>query len=173
VDVDFTARLVDVVHEGFDLALRVGPLEDSRLAARLLGQMRYGLFASPAYVAAAGMPGTPQDLHGHARLVFATSTGRTSWVLRPAAGSGPAVQVDHAGRVRASSITLLVQACLSGLGIARLPLPLVRTLPAGQLVPLLPQWQPQPTPVHAVFPSNRLLAPKVRAFIDLAAADLE
>lgn len=171
VDVDFSARRVDLVHEGFDLALRVGPLDDSRLAARQLGWLHYGLFASPAYLAQAGVPRSAEQLRGHSLLMFSTGSGRSGWTLQPPDGR-PAESVRHTGRVRSGSVTLLLQACLSGLGIARLPLLLADTLPPGQLQPVLPRWTPQPVPVHAVFPSNRFLAPKVRAFIDHAVASL-
>lgn len=147
VDVDFSSRRIDLVHEGFDLALRVGPLDDSRLAARLLGSLRYGLFASPAYLARAGHPATPAQLREHALLMFATGSGRTEWTLLPA--------------------------CVDGLGIARLPLHTAQAHGSGRLQPVLPGWTPQPVPVHAVFPSNRFVAPKVRAFIDQAVAAFE
>lgn len=172
VDVDYSARRVDLFHEGFDLAIRVGELDDSRLAARLLGQLRYGLFATPGYLAGAGTPVAPSELGAHDLLTFSTGAGRSRWTLRPVAGDGSAVPIERSGRVLSGSITLLVQACLSGLGIARLPLVLVEALPAGQLVPVLAAWEPQPAPVHAVFPSNRFLAPKVRAFIDHAVAQM-
>ncbi len=172
VDADTTARRVDLVHEGFDLALRIGELDDSRLAARRLGSLHYGLFASPAYLAQAGTLRSPAQLGTHTLLMFATGSGHTAWRLRPA-GRGGVHTVDHAGRVRAGSVTLLLQACRAGLGVARLPLALAAMVPPGELQPVLPRWTPEPVPVHAVFPSSRYLAPKVRAFIDLAAAELE
>lgn len=168
VDVDFSSRRIDLVHEGVDLALRVGPLDDSRLAARLLGSLRYGLFASPAYLARAGTPANPAQLREHTLLMFATGSGRTEWTLLPPEPGAAVERIERRGRVRASSISLLLQTCLAGLGIARLPLHTVQAHAAGQLLPVLPGWTPQPVPVHAVFPSNRFIAPKVRAFIDHA-----
>ncbi len=169
VDVDFTPRLVDLVHEGFDLALRVGVLEDSTLTARRLGAMAYGLFASPRYLARAGLPHDLDALRGHELLMFATGAGRSGWELQDAAEpQARPLRVDGPTRVRSGSVTLLVQACMSGLGIARLPLAVAATLPPGQLQPVLQRWTPVPVAVHAVFPSSRYLAPKVRAFIDHA-----
>lgn len=169
VDVDFTPRLADLVHEGFDLALRVGVLEDSTLTARRLGTMAYGLFASPGYLARAGRPRDLEALRGHELLMFSTGAGRTGWQLQDAADPhARPVRVDGPSRVRSGSVTLLVQACMSGLGIARLPLAVAATLPPGQLEPVLERWTPVPVAVHAVFPSSRYLAPKVRAFIDHA-----
>jgi LysR family transcriptional regulator, regulator for bpeEF and oprC len=176
VEVDFSSRRIDLVHEGFDLALRVGPLDDSRLAARLLGSLRYGLYASPAYLARSGAPTTPDELREHTLLMFSTGTGRSGWTLlptQPEAGEGKAERIEKKGRVRSGSISLLLQTCLAGLGIARLPVHTVQAHAAGTLQAVLPGWVPQPAPVHAVFPSNRFLAPKVRAFIDHALAEFD
>lgn len=177
VDMDFSSRRIDLVHEGFDLALRVGPLDDSRLAARLLGSLRYGLFASPAYLARAGEPATPAQLREHALLMFSTGSGRTEWTLLPPEPGAAVERIERrsgaAPRVRAGSISLLLEACRAGLGVARLPLHTVQAHAAGELRAVLPAWTPQPVPVHAVFPSNRFVAPKVRAFIDHAVAAFE
>lgn len=171
VDADFTSRRVDLVYEGFDLALRVGELEDSSLAARRLGELNYGLFASPAYLARQPAPADLDALVQHPLLMFATGSGQTGWWLRPADGTGSEQRFDAAARVRCGSSTLLLEACAAGLGIARLPLALAAPArAAGRLLPVLPGWQPRPVPVHAVFPSRRLLAPPVRAFIEHAVA---
>lgn len=180
VDMDFSSRLVDLVHEGFDLALRVGALEDSRLAARLLGPMRYGLYASPVYLARAGVPATPAQLREHTLLMFSTGSGRTDWTLLPPEPGAAVERIERIerrsgapARVRAGSISLLLEACRAGLGIARLPLHTVQVHAAAELLPVLPAWTPQPVPVHAVFPSSRFIAPKVRAFIDHAVAHFD
>jgi len=172
VDVEFSARQVDLVHEGFDLALRVGTLDDSRLAARRLGELHYGLFASPAYLARAGTPADPAGLASHALLMFRTGSGRAGWSLRPP-GGGAAVELRRDGRVLAGSVTLLLQAALDGHGIARLPLAVAGQTAPGTLQRVLPGWTPEPAAVHAVYPSSRYLAPKVRAFIDHALAHFE
>jgi LysR family transcriptional regulator, regulator for bpeEF and oprC len=176
VDVDYSARRIDLVHEGFDLALRVGPLDDSRLAARLLGELRYGLFATPAYLQRAGTPRSPDALREHTLLMFATGSGRSEWKLvapRAGAAAGRIERIERRGRVRSGSISLLLEACLAGIGIARLPLHTVQAHGAGRLKAVLPKWTPQPVPVHAVFPSNRFVAPKVRAFIDHVVAHFD
>jgi DNA-binding transcriptional LysR family regulator len=177
VDVDFSSRRIDLVHEGFDLALRVGPLDDSRLAARLLGRLRYGLFASPAHLARAGTPATPAQLREHPLLMFSTGTGRSAWTLLPPEPGAPVERIERRGsagpRVRAGSVSLLLQACVAGLGVARLPLAAAQLLPPGTLQPVLPDWTPEPVPVHAVFPGHRFMAPKLRAFVDHAVAHFE
>lgn len=165
IEADYTARLIDLVHEGFDLAIRVGRLEPSRLAARPLGALHYGLFASPAYLKRRGTPSHPGELDDHALLMFVTASQRSQWTLqrgdeRHGIG-GPAA-------IRSTSSFLLRDAALAGLGIARLPLIVLRPPERAALRPVLADWSLPPTPVHAVFPSNRLLAPNVRSFVDHA-----
>lgn len=165
IEADYTSRLIDLVHEGFDLAIRVGRLEASRLAARPLGALQYGLFAAPAYLRRRGAPAHPGELGEHALLMFVTASQRSQWTLQRGDErhmvSGPAA-------LRSTSSFLLRDAALAGLGIARLPLIVLRPQERALLRPVLAEWHLPPTPVQAVFPSNRLLAPNVRSFIDHA-----
>lgn len=166
VEAEITGRLVDLVHEGFDLAIRVGQLPDSTLAARRLGQLTYGLYAAPAYLARRGTPDTPDALAGHDTLVFATTAARHSWVLSHGSTQH---RVTPSPRLRASNSFIVRDAAAQGLGIAALPRLVADPLVAeGRLQPVLPEWSPPSAPVHAVFASARFLAPKVRAFVDLA-----
>lgn len=166
VEVEMSSRLVDLVHEGFDLAIRVGELADSSLAARRLGTLRYGLYASPAYLRRAGTPRAPAELARHAQLVFASSLRRTAWVLRQGADTH---RVPLSPRLLASNSFAVRDAAVQGLGVALLPRRVAGPLVAdGRLRALLKDWQPPEVPVHAVFASARYLAPKVRAFVDLA-----
>lgn len=167
VDADFTGRLVDIVHEGFDLAIRVGPLADSTLTARRLGELRYGLFAAPAYLERRESPAQPSDLLRHDTLVFAAGAHHTAWML----SSGERRErVTLQPRLKANNVFAVRDAAVAGLGVAQLPLivaaPAVR---AKRLRPVLDGWSPPAVPVHAVYASARYLTPKVRAFIDLAA----
>lgn len=167
VQADFTGRLVDLVHEGFDLAIRVGNLPDSSLAARKLGNLEYGLFASPDYLARRGVPAQPADLAHHDRLVFTGGTQAAAWHLRNGADE---VAVEVAPRLRVNNSFAVRDAVQQGLGVAQLPLVVAQpSLGPGGLVRVLPAWQPPDVPVHALFPSARYLTPKVRAFIDHAA----
>lgn len=172
LEAEFTSRRADLIHENIDLALRIGALDDSRLVARRLGALRYGLYASPAYIARNGAPEDLQQLaQQHALLMFTTGSGRSGWALRPAGAAGPEQRIDGTARLRSGSNTLLLESCSAGLGIARLPRALGEpAVAAGRLQPVLPGWEAKPAPVSAVFPSNRLLSPTVRAFIDLALA---
>jgi DNA-binding transcriptional LysR family regulator len=166
VDADFTGRLVDIVHEGFDLAVRVGPLADSALTARKLGELHYGLFAAPAYLARRAAPNLPGDLATHDVLVFAGGSHQATWTLSK---ESQQERIVLQPRMKANNVFAVRDAAIGGLGIAQLPLivaaPVVQ---AGLLRSLLPDWSPPAVPVHAVFASARYLTPKVRGFIDLA-----
>lgn len=173
VEADFTSRLIDLVHEGFDLAIRVGALPDSRLAARRLGDLRYGLYASPGYLVRQGTPASPDELLQHALLAFNAGSQRHVWTLRSADKVCP-VSTEGRTRLRVNSRFAVCDAAVEGLGIGLLPHQVAaQPLAQGRLVAVLPGWQPPPVPVHAVFASTRYLAPKVRAFIDHAAASFE
>jgi DNA-binding transcriptional LysR family regulator len=166
VECDFTGRVVDIVHEGFDLAIRIGNLTDSSLAARRLGELRYALFASPEYLARRGTPGTPEELSHHELLRFSAGSHRHGWQLRH---GNIERRVDAAGRLRINNSFAVRDAAVRGLGIAQLPLAVVReSQQAGALVRVLQDWEPAAVPVHAVFPGTRYLTPKVRTFIDHA-----
>jgi DNA-binding transcriptional LysR family regulator len=166
VESDFTGRIVDIVHEGFDLAIRVGSLADSSLAARKLGELRYGLFASPAYLARRGTPRSPDALAGHDLLRFSGGSHRQGWRLKR---GDVEHRVEAAAKLRVNNSFAVRDAAVHGLGIAQLPLAVARdALQAGVLTRVLPAWQPPAVPVHAVFPGTRYLTPKVKAFIDHA-----
>lgn len=166
VSADFTGRIVDIVHEGFDLAIRVGPLADSTLAARRLGELRYGLFAAPAYLARRGIPANPSDLQPHDTLAFTWGNHQATWVL---SRGNQQERVTLQPRMRANNVFAVRDGAVAGLGIAQLPLIVAApTVQAGQLRPLLTGWSLPAVPVHAVFASARYLTPKVRGFIDLA-----
>ena len=166
VDADFTGRVIDIVHEGFDLAIRVGELPDSRLAARRLGELHYGLFASPDYLARRGIPGSPEDLAQHDLLVFTAGSHRVGWRLVQGSENR---RVEATARLRINNSFAVRDAAIQGLGIAQLPALVANAaLSSAQLTRVLPDWHPPAVPVHALFPSNRYLTPKVRAFIDHA-----
>jgi len=172
VEAEYTSRVLDLVHEGFDLAIRIGEVQESRLVARRLGQLEYGLFATPDYLRRQGLPAEPAELREHALIMFAPGGRRTAWELLLEPGREPTrepVRIGGQARLRVNNSFAVRDAVLNSLGIGQLPL-LVATK-AGvceRLVRVLPDWSGAPVPVHAVYPSNRYLSPKVRAFIDLA-----
>jgi LysR family transcriptional regulator, regulator for bpeEF and oprC len=168
-DVEYTSRVLDLVHEGFDLAIRVGRVEESRLVARQLGQLEYALFACPRYLDRQGRPSTPEQLREHSLVMFSGGTHRRGWTLIPGGVERDAVKVEGPARMRVNNSFAVRDALLHSLGIGQLPLLIaMEGLAAERLVPVLPKWRPPAVPVYAVYPSNRYLSPKVRAFVDLA-----
>jgi len=166
VEADFTGRVIDIIHEGFDLAIRVGELPDSRLAARRLGELRYGLFASPDYLARRGIPESPDELPRHELLHFTAGSHRAGWRLTR---GGEIRRIEAPARLRVNNSFAVRDAAVRGLGIALLPNVVAGgATSSDQLTPVLPDWHPSAIPVHALFPSSRYLTPKVRAFIDQA-----
>ena len=165
VEADFSNRIADIIHEGFDVAIRDGDLADCALSARKLGELAFGLYAHPAYLAARGIPEFPQGLFGHDLIVFAAGA-RTPWQLR----NGEAcVTVDQPARYAVNTHMAVRDIAADGFGIAQLPVFQAAPLVAGgSLVPVLPGWAQAPVAVHAVFPSSRYLTPNVRSFIDIA-----
>jgi DNA-binding transcriptional LysR family regulator len=162
IDADYTSRVVDLVHEGFDLALRVGELADSSLAARRLGELTYGLYAADSYLSRRGAPKSPGALDRHALVMFTGGVFRAGWRLADAHGEA---LIEGPWRLRVNNAFAARDAAAAGLGIALLPDLVARGTP---LVRVLPKIAGPRVPFHAVFPSARFLAPKVRAFVDLA-----
>lgn len=164
LEVELTGRRVDLVYEGIDLALRIGPLPDSSLAARRLGTLRYGLYASPAYLARRDPPRYAHDLAEHPALQFVGADPQPRWTLFDGA---QLLEVPIRPRVRANNHWVLRDAALAGLGIAFCATLVAESeVASGRLVRVLPEWGAREIPVHAVFPAQRFLSPKVRACVD-------
>jgi len=171
VRLESTNRSVDVVGEGFDIAIRVRfpPLEETDLVMRRLDESTQTLVASPACVAG-GQVRSPPDLAALPSLDFRSAQQDHVWTLRHA-DLGEA-RIAHAPRLVTDDMVTLLHAAIAGVGVAQLPTLVVwDDLQAGRLVPLLPAWRPQSGLVHAVFPSRRGLLPSVRALLDFLAAE--
>jgi DNA-binding transcriptional LysR family regulator len=165
VEIEFSQAKVDLVAGGFDLAIRIGHLQDSSLIARPLGKAMTGCFASPAYLRERGTPRAPEDLRTHDCILVGQSGSKEEW---PFAGPEGARVISVGGRLRVGSLRVGQAIVRAGLGIARLPTFLVtEDLRAGLLVPVLTEWMPPSAPIHAVYPSNRQLSPKVQAFLEI------
>jgi DNA-binding transcriptional LysR family regulator len=167
---DATNRRVDVLNEGFDVALRVRttPTGEDGLVMRTFGQSRHLLVASGTYLEQRGRPERPEDLAQHGTLSFAPQTERHSWDLLDS--SGVAARVEHSPRLVCHDFPLLRAAVLAGLGIALLPESVVKTdIESGRLEQVLPAWTLPLGVFHVVFPTRRGLLPSVRAFIDFLA----
>jgi DNA-binding transcriptional LysR family regulator len=159
-----TDRMVDLVEEQFDVAIRASRLKDSTLVARPLGVLANVLVASPRYVAAHGQPRQPKDLVKHACLVFGGGPDRGHYRLTR---KGREEEVTVRGRLVANDFDLLHEAAKDGLGVAMLPYPRVQDdCRSSRLMRVLPEWNAPAFPIHAVYPSTRHLSPKVRAFVD-------
>lgn len=180
---DLSPRRVDLLAEGYDLALRMGELPaDSQLGARRLAWFAAGLFASPAWVAAHGQPAHPDALMSgapQALLVAGQGGEAMPWRLvrldaqREEAPPLEAWKALPPARMLANAPALLLQLARAGLGVALVPdffaAPSVRS---GELVRVLPDWRPAPSAAWAVFPERRLMPAKTRAFIDALVAAL-
>lgn len=165
-------RSVDLLEEAIDVALRIGELGESGLVARRVGAVRRVFAASPAYLAAHGTPATPHDLAGHATVVFHSRATPPDWRFRDPAGGGE-VLVRVAPRVAVNEARAAVAAAVAGHGVvSALSYQLAEELESGALVRLLQAWEAAVLPVSLVFPSARLLPPRVRAFLDFAAPRL-
>jgi DNA-binding transcriptional LysR family regulator len=158
-------RFVDLVEEGFDLAIRVGRVGGDQLVARRLGAMRLLACAAPAYLRARGIPRTPADLAGHAVLTYANMPNPHVWRLTDRQGHHHDVRV--AGPLHSNSGDLLVASAIAGLGVIYEPdYALQPALDAGLLTRVLPEFDHAPGEIWAVYPSRRHLSAKVRAFVD-------
>ena len=162
-----TSRRVDVIGEGFDLAIRVRepPLEETDLVMRKLDESVHRLVAAPALIKQMGAPTGPADLADWPSLDFGPAHRDHAWVLRHA--DGMTASVRHTPRLVTDDLHMLHEAVVQGLGVALLPsVAVVRDIEAGRLVDLLPDWRPTRWIVHAVFPSRRGLLPSVRLLLD-------
>jgi DNA-binding transcriptional LysR family regulator len=165
VDMTLNDRFVDLVDEGFDVAVRIGSLEDSSLVARKLAPMRRVVCASPAYLKARGVPASPNDLKAHDCLCYSNVALSREWSFITEEGRPWPVEVR--GRLSANNGDVLKAAVLKGLGLAILPTFIVGSgLQAGTLVTVLDRFFAQEATVNAVYPHSRHLSPKVRAFVD-------
>ncbi|HEX6958267.1 MAG TPA: LysR family transcriptional regulator [Ferrovibrio sp.] len=161
-------RRIDLLEEDVDVAIRIGVLADSTLTARRLARNRMVICAAPAYLRRAGVPMKPEDLRQHQCLVYSYLPAPEIWPLVNEAGAAAAVKVS--GRLHANNGDMLRIAALAGTGIIFSPSFMVGAdLAAGRLVPLLESYTPAPSGIYAVYPAQRYLTPKVRAFIDFLA----
>ncbi|MGE8316761.1 MAG: LysR family transcriptional regulator [Pseudomonas putida] len=162
VEVDLSDRAVDLIGEGYDLALRIGGLEDSSLIARRIASVERVYCASPAYLQARGVPLKPEDLAGHDYLPYGHSR-QVQWQFRQG-GKAQAIQVT--GRMRANNGELLRDAAIAGMGVTYLPTFIVgQALADGRLVNVLEEWTPPALQLSAVYPQHRQVARPVQEFV--------
>ncbi len=196
VDLLLLDRVVDLVEEGIDAAVRIGRLPESTLVALPLGETRRVVCASPAYIKRAGLPETPQDLAQHRIIQFTGLSSTDEWVFGAGGASGKAMATRGTKAAKAKKATkargtgpnatkpmrmavhpflrtnqidAALDPCLRGLGCAQfLCYQVIDLINAGKLRRILPDFDPPPLPIHLVYPHARLLSSNVRAFVEAA-----
>ncbi|MCK6550449.1 LysR family transcriptional regulator [Myxococcota bacterium] len=167
VDVVVTARVVDLVAEGFDLAFRAGVVRDGSLVAKKVGRTTSRLFAAPAYLERRGAPKALAELAAHDCVLFRPVRGRATWALGGPAGRE---EVDVSGPLGADDLSFVRRAVASGLGIGLLPAFIVaREVARKRLVHVLPDYAAEGAPLSLVYPSARHLPRRVAVFRDFLA----
>lgn len=166
LEVRLQDRFADLVRDGIDLAVRIGELNDSTLVARRIDAQRLVLVASPDYLREHGVPKRLDDLAGHRAVVFRLpSSGRNRpWQFRR---QRRPIEMFPAPAIRLSDTEALASAAKLGMGLCQLPDYIVQDdVASGELVAVLPGFEPAPMPISAVVPSGRLVPPRVRVALD-------
>jgi DNA-binding transcriptional LysR family regulator len=164
-DISLSDRVVDLVEEGFDLAIRIGAPGADNLVARKLGETRLVPCASPGYLAEHGAPKSPEDLANHDCFTYEYVSPRHLWRFRDRSGVERTVRVS--GRLHSNNGDLLAEVAANGAGIVFEPAFIVGPeVRAGRLVPLLQDFEPPPVPIYALYPSRKHLSAKVRRFVE-------
>lgn len=163
-------RYVDVIGEGFDMAIRIGTLADSTLIARRLGELKRVICASPDYLAHTSTPRLPEDLRDHACLRYGRE-GQTGWELQR---EGKNKLFEVRGPVISNNGEVLRDAAIAGMGLVLLPKFIVApALASGELVTLLEAFWPSPLGLYAVYPQHRQRSELNRAFLAFLEAELK
>lgn len=172
VEISFSDLVVDLVHDGFDLAVRMGDLGDSTsLAARRLGVQHFVICASPAYLTEHGAPRQPQDFVDHTGIVHMRSGTEMPWQMRDSAGRLHELRIRP--RLRLDDIQAIANATLAGVGLSLLPRWRVEPyLLTGQLVAVADVDHMPATEIHVVWPKTRYLPSKTRVAIDALVSEV-
>lgn len=165
VDVILTDRRVDLLAEKIDLAIRAGNLKDSTLIAKKLGTSYFAVYASPKYLKQNGEPKHPRELSNHRVLQF-LPIGITEWRL---AGPKGTLDIPVRGTMLLNSLLMIKSLTLAGEGISLLPIYDCHSeVKSGKLVRILPDWRTPLNPIHFVYPSQKFVKPKLKAFMEMA-----
>ena len=168
VEIEFEDKRVDLVAEGYDLALRIGYMQDSSLVARKISSSPMHFVASPSYLEARGIPLTPDDLEYHQGLLYKSSLNQVHWQ------STKANQIQRykiQSKVVSNNGMALLEMTKAGLGISNAPDFFVNdALASGELVEILSEYKQKPLDIYVVYPNRRHLPAKVRAFIEFLAS---
>lgn len=172
LDIDCSDRLVEVIDEGFDAVIRTGEPSDSRLMARVLGTYRRVIVGAPDYFQRAGLPQHPEDLAGHACLLYRyPTTGKTD--VWPMSRDGQPLAMDLSGSMVTNSLDPQICFAEQGLGIACVPdIAVRRQMDEGKLITVLDDYNQDRTTFRILWPSSRHLSPKIRVFVDFIVQNL-
>jgi DNA-binding transcriptional LysR family regulator len=166
IELSLNDRVIDLIDEGVDVAVRIGRLADSSLIAKRLASARFAVAAAPDYLARRGTPKLPEDLVRHDCLEYTLSSRGQDWAF---VGPGGEVRVVRAaGPLKANNGEALLAAAIAGIGIVALPTFMIGpVLAAGKLAELFGgEWRPEEIAISAVYPPTRHLSAKVRRFVD-------
>jgi DNA-binding transcriptional LysR family regulator len=164
-DLDFNDREVDLIQEGFDLAIRIANLPDSSLIARRLAPIQNVICASPSYIEEMGRPRTPDELKDHRCLVYSLLSDYEYWHLMDSSGKETRTKIHP--YLKASTGEYLKEAAVAGMGVILVPSFIAyKEIESGALVPILEEYKPPRIDAYAIYPQTRHLSQRVRAFVD-------
>lgn len=164
VELDASDRVVDLIEEGFDVAVRFGPLPESTLIARRLGSFEAVLCASPAYLARRPAPATIEELEDHDKVLFLPTTRAQGWTM---INGDATFELAPPARFSSNNIMAVREAVRTGGGITAVPEFMVGCdLHDHKLVRILPEWRGRPSEMHAVYPARQNIPPRLSLFLD-------
>lgn len=167
IELEATDRIVDLIEEGFDVAIRFGPLPESTLIARKLCTLEAGLYATPAYLARRGTPTTVEELEEHDRVLFTPTARVQSWTIVDTRNPDATYEFGRPARYASNNVGSVRDALLAGAGISALTdFVVAKDITAGTIVPVLPEWRGKAVDCHAVYPARQNLAPRIALFLD-------
>ncbi|MEM7208842.1 MAG: LysR family transcriptional regulator [Pseudomonadota bacterium] len=170
ISVALINRIVDIIDEGFDLAIRIDELSDSSLISRTVGTLSMSTIASPQYLELHGIPKQPHDLTQHNCLIGSPSAKFSRW---PFVIDGKKINLKVSGNIGANNSMFLKSLSMEGLGVARLPRYYVsKEIENRTIVEIFPEFAPPPTPISIVHHFRRQVRPALRTFIEFLATDL-
>lgn len=165
IELEATDRIVDLIEEGFDLAVRFGPMPESTLIARKLVTLKLALCASPAYLEKRGTPTTIDELEEHDHLLFTPTSRNQTWTL--VGPNGQTYDFGRPARLASNNLSAIVEAAKAGTGITLMSeFTVSDEVTKGALVEVLPEWKTRQTEAHAVYPARQNVPPRLTLFLD-------
>ena len=170
IEISLIDRHINLVDEGFDVAIMIGDLPDSSFARRILSMLPLGIYGSPDYIARCGAPAHPRELEDHECIFYRGVIGRLDWRFIKDDAS---LTIQARGHVSINDTGATLEAALAGLGFARLTSYLAREhLHTGELIEVLADWQQPHLPVSIVYAPSRKSEAKIKAFVDFIASEI-